>query len=656
MTRGIFIVLEGADGSGKTTQFNLLAARLKAAGYDVEVFDFPRYDQPSSHFVRSYLNREYGPADKVGPYTASLFYALDRYEAAPAIREALAAGKIVLSDRYVGANMAHQGSKLSDPVQQRSFFVWEDSLEFQLLGIPRPDVNLFLRVPAEVSNRLIEDRGQRRHEHENDLNHMRRTVETYDMLCRLFPKDFKAIESTKDGKLLVITEISDRVWQAIKPLLPAKPPNKGRSLTLDLESLTGQSVAPIQSRTETSPESENKLSLSKVSLLANSFMTFENGVKAHITHLLWPNNPNAYYTPAGLSAKIARIYKESITKLAGNYKEVERQLAAQASKQKSSGPKDSSLKGLLPMAALCDVEISGSDEALQHLAQRLAATNLDELVWCANQIEVGLNNSGLTAKVSRRIKTLDAAASQRSQDFISKLVKRQLPGTIAAEANRVTLLESWPRNEFEIMVDSVYSLSDLSRGQIEQNVEQWKYEDKKNALQELLSHNGSLILEQVHYKFDVIADQRQLAALIRSLDAESLRLQTQTPRYGYEVPRLIEQASLEDTYQSSFDESLRLFSSFQAAELESLAPYSTLMGHKLRGEFIINGRGLAEAITDRKYQRASLLSEILEKVAEVHPLIAESLAGSKNDEKKAKKPSRSGQRRSRRPAARRRRK
>src|SRR3990167_2931232 len=120
---GVFIVLEGADGSGKTTQFKLLAERLRAVGHDVAVFDFPRYDEPSSYFVKRYLNGDYGPASEVSPYTASLFYALDRFEAAPAIKQALAAGQIVLSNRYVGSNMAHQGSKFGTLAEQRKYFL-----------------------------------------------------------------------------------------------------------------------------------------------------------------------------------------------------------------------------------------------------------------------------------------------------------------------------------------------------------------------------------------------------------------------------------------------------------------------------------------------------------------------------------------------------
>src|SRR5687767_3694346 len=109
--RGIFIAIEGADGSGKGTQFKRLATRLARAGYDVAAFDFPQYNQPSSYFVRQYLNGKYGSAEEVGPYTGSLFYALDRYEAAPLIRKALEQGKVVLTNRFVGSNMAHQGAK-----------------------------------------------------------------------------------------------------------------------------------------------------------------------------------------------------------------------------------------------------------------------------------------------------------------------------------------------------------------------------------------------------------------------------------------------------------------------------------------------------------------------------------------------------------------
>ena len=131
-TKGTFIVIEGTDGSGKGTQFQLLADRLAEAGYDVATFDFPQYDKPSSYFVREYLNGKYGTAEEVGPYTGSLFYALDRFEASNDIRAALAEGKVVLANRFVGSNMAHQGTKFQHAEERRGYFIWLDNLEFEI--------------------------------------------------------------------------------------------------------------------------------------------------------------------------------------------------------------------------------------------------------------------------------------------------------------------------------------------------------------------------------------------------------------------------------------------------------------------------------------------------------------------------------------------
>lgn len=235
---GVFIALEGSDGSGKGTQFRLLAERLKAVGHEVAVFDFPRYEEPSSHFVRQYLKGEYGPASEVGPYTASIFYALDRYEAAPKIKEALDSGCVVLANRYAGSNMAHQGAKFTNEHEQRGFFMWADNLEYQVLAIPRPNINLFLRVPPEMSQQLIAKRakstGVSLDEHEKNQDHLTKAVAAYDLLCKLFPRDFKEIECVQNGQLLGIVEINDMIWEGLKPLLP-EPRRKGMGAVLRLD-------------------------------------------------------------------------------------------------------------------------------------------------------------------------------------------------------------------------------------------------------------------------------------------------------------------------------------------------------------------------------------------------------------------------------------
>ena len=227
--RGTFIVIEGTDGSGKGTQFKLLQERLQTAGYQVQTFDFPQYGHPSSYFVQQYLNGQYGSADEVGPYTASLFYALDRYQSAIDIRKALDAGKIVLCNRFTGSSMAHQGGKFHRVEERRGYFIWLDNLEFEMLHIPRPDISFVLRVPANIAEELIDKKEPRsytdkkRDIHEADHSHLERSVAVYDDICRLFPKDFQRIDCVRGDTLLDIETIQHMLWEKISPQLPTPP-------------------------------------------------------------------------------------------------------------------------------------------------------------------------------------------------------------------------------------------------------------------------------------------------------------------------------------------------------------------------------------------------------------------------------------------------
>ncbi len=219
---GAFIVIEGTDGAGKGTQTDLLHARLKKAGYKVAVFDFPQYGQPSAHFVERYLNGKYGGIDEVNVYQASLYYAMDRLEAGFAIREALADGKIVLANRYVGSNMAHQGARFDDDKEREAFFEWIQDLEFGLLDIPRPDLNLVLHMPAKIAQKLVDNKSQReylgtkkRDIHEDDLNHLEKAERAYLQMCKLFPHMFQLIECMKGSAVASKKEVSERIWHEV---------------------------------------------------------------------------------------------------------------------------------------------------------------------------------------------------------------------------------------------------------------------------------------------------------------------------------------------------------------------------------------------------------------------------------------------------------
>jgi dTMP kinase len=224
--RGAFIVIEGTDGSGKTEQFKRLIARLKREKKKVATVDFPQYDKPSSYFVREYLNGKYGGWREVGPYRASLFYALDRFDVRPIMRKQLAAGRVLVSNRYIPSSMGHQGAKIPDTRERLKYFRWLYNLEYNILGIPRPTVTIVLHIPAKIAQQLIDGKGSReyvggvkRDIHEADLKHLALAEKTYRMMVKTFPRDFKLIECFEKGRLLPIDEIHERVWKIVKKYL-----------------------------------------------------------------------------------------------------------------------------------------------------------------------------------------------------------------------------------------------------------------------------------------------------------------------------------------------------------------------------------------------------------------------------------------------------
>lgn len=225
MNNGTFIMLEGTDGSGKATQTERLVTRLQTEGFDVETISFPQYGTPSATMVEAYLNGELGTAEEVGPYRASILYAVDRYAAAPTIRRWLAEGKIVIANRYVASNMGHQGGKIVDAAERKRYFDWNYDLEYNIFEIPKPDINIILHVTPEISQQLVdqkEDRayikGKKRDIHEDDLNHLRHAEAAYLDIAREYP-EFHLIECTENSTMKSIEAIHSEVWEYLQTKL-----------------------------------------------------------------------------------------------------------------------------------------------------------------------------------------------------------------------------------------------------------------------------------------------------------------------------------------------------------------------------------------------------------------------------------------------------
>lgn len=155
--KGKFRVIEGSDGAGKKTQTELLVARLRSEGRRVETIDFPRYqDNHFGQLLRECLDGKRGDFFALDPKITSLIYAADRFESSKQIANWLEEGADVVADRYVSANMLHQGSKISDEAEREDFLNWLDKTEHGVFGIPKPDVIIYLDAPYAVRKKLME--------------------------------------------------------------------------------------------------------------------------------------------------------------------------------------------------------------------------------------------------------------------------------------------------------------------------------------------------------------------------------------------------------------------------------------------------------------------------------------------------------------------
>jgi len=222
--KGKFIVIEGTDGSGKGTQVELLAEAFRDKDVRFEITDFPQYNTPSAFFVEKYLRGEYGALDEVGPYKASYFYALDRFDKSHDMHKWLGEGTHIISNRFTTSSMGHQTSKLNTVKEQDTFLDWLDNLEYRDLDIPRPDLVIFLFVPPEVGQKLVAQKNAREYTkgkshdiHEADLNHLTRASQAYEYVAKKF--GWLRIDCTKDGELMSREEIHGLVLEKVTDFL-----------------------------------------------------------------------------------------------------------------------------------------------------------------------------------------------------------------------------------------------------------------------------------------------------------------------------------------------------------------------------------------------------------------------------------------------------
>lgn len=218
---GRFIAIEGGDGSGKGTQSKLLAEYAKSQGLDVYMISFPRYGEASAYYVEQYLNGNYGANDTIPADLSALPFALDRFAARDDIAKHLAKpNSLVIADRYMASNLAHQGAKIADASERQKFYKRTLALEYEILGIPKPDLSIILLVPSDIAQANVDKKAARSYTTlkrdilEADADHLDKAKRGFEELSELYPKDFTAI-NCMDGSnsLRPIDDIQKEIRQ-----------------------------------------------------------------------------------------------------------------------------------------------------------------------------------------------------------------------------------------------------------------------------------------------------------------------------------------------------------------------------------------------------------------------------------------------------------
>ena len=216
------IVIEGGDASGKETQTALLCDRLRRCGRKVERLTFPDYESPSSALVKMYLGGDFGSdPGKVNPYAASLFYAVDRF-ASHAVKwgALMDTDAVIVADRYVTSNIIYQAAKFEDEDEKRGFIRWVEDIEYNRLGLPRPDEVLFLNMEPEAAARLMASRknkitdGDEKDIHESDAAYLKKAYDNACFAARI--SGWTEVKCSENGAPRTIEDIHENIVDILK--------------------------------------------------------------------------------------------------------------------------------------------------------------------------------------------------------------------------------------------------------------------------------------------------------------------------------------------------------------------------------------------------------------------------------------------------------
>lgn len=373
------------------------------------------------------------------------------------------------------------------------------------------------------------------------------------------------------------------------------------------------------------------------------------------------NGKYRYYTPRELDQKTAKSYQKTIDKIFDLYSEVVRKLTdyIRSNDKTPEKERDIAWKGatraqacdaarlMLPVATASTVGIYASGQAFESLIMHLLS---DELLESRDTGQKLLNEGRtvISTFLERADKPDRGGAAQayraNTRNELSQLVAKHLPTTNTPKNNQeVELVSVSMANELDLVPYMLYEQSDLSLSELQAEVKKWRYEQKLEVFNAYMGerlnrrHKPGRALEHIEYHWDLVCDYGIFRDLQRHRMVEGLVWQDLTPRFGYEVPKLIEDANLAEQFEKAFDLSFELYSSLQSDGLHKVAQYATLMGHKVRWKISYNARQAFHFHELRTTPQGhpgyrKIVKAMHDKLAEKHPILASHMKFVNQDE------------------------
>ena len=746
MTKGLYIVLEGPEGVGKTTQLLELYKQFKNLNLPVKTFREP--DTLSDLTARAIRLLTQNPNYPMNSKTEVLLYNAARSQTLKIIKQNTEHGINCLVDRNYLTTLAIQYYGRADIKDYNSI---NSIINFAVDGI-EPDICIVLDAPVQMLKERTKSRNQGERFDNLDALFLERVRSGY--LWEAKQRNYPVIFSVDDQQV-----VYQKIWDYIKPKLNinsqptqiSKPTSVSDILQkspinqkIEDQKTTNNLVVQKDNQYQITPEGKdyltkvvtnlsgdvyafyntlspitvaaamarlsrrgndlriilldefaNKLDKDKTLLqrvitaygddsvqqLAGLHFVIENASNLLTKKLEWgrlaayleqstryiyydqkdQNGKYKYFIPQNLKDNAKLKYTKILDQIFKNYSEIVHQLTDYLKKTSSTPSKErdgawnsaikaqacDAARGLLPVATKSTVGIFASGQALESLIYHLLSDDLLEsqavgeklLQEAKKVIPVFLERAEKPDRGGAFI-----AYKSQTQQKIDALSQKILKNDYSKEiSNDPILVDYYPKNELDLLPEMLFPSSDLSLSEIKTNIEKLSYEQKTNIFKTYIGerlnrrHKPGRALEKANYSWEIICDYGIFRDLQRHRMVSGLEWQKLTPRFGYDIPELIEKASVVDKYQECFDLSLELYSYLQKYKYFNEAQYVTLLGHKMRWKISYNGREamhLHELRTSPQghpgYRK--LVNQMHQKLLEVHPILGEAMRFVNQDE------------------------